>query len=297
MRTSKKIWAILAASGATVVASVGVCVYVLMQDASRADDADLSMSSESRAVAVRADEAVRVGVGSTSERAWAGEASEGSKDGTDASVAAGPTEEEDERLMNEVVKELMAQLTEACKSRDYKRVLALADKLRALNYGATRRSSARASSTKRAVLTALSELGAAGIGPIIDLVGDSDPFIAKEATSLVFEALLDLSLNDHMRADIVVATCEEMTDPNSLARLYTEFIRMRHSVGADALSRIAVGGTEEAKAELPRVIGAFTSNLEITEVSQLNDWLQENPDSPNDEWYYGPIVKDASSAK
>jgi len=294
---SGRTWAILAASGAVVVASVGVCIHVLMQDGSQVDDEDLSTPSESMAGAVRTDGSVRVGVGVTSERAMLDGASGGAADGKVASVAATPAEEEDDRLMNEVVKELMEQLTEACKSRDYKRVLALADKLRALNYGAgTRLSSACASSVKRSVLAALADVGASAIDQIADLVNDSDPVVAQDATSLIFKTLGSLAIGDYQRADIVVEVATEMKDDASLTRLYNEFVKMRHSVGADALLRISNSGTPEAREQLPRVISAFTGDITITSVDQLGEWLDENPDSGWDDHRYGPIISNADLA-
>lgn len=200
----------------------------------------------------------------------------------------------DDELMDKVVKELLTALEEARNEKNTDRLLDIVAKLRRLNYGDLSRvggsSHGGSSATKRRILEALKELGAAGLADVIDLVNDEDPSIAQSATKLIFDSLQDISLGDYNRADIVVSAAEEMTDSDSLNRLFQQFQRMRHSVGVEALTSISHTGTTEAKAKLAQAISTYTRDLSITEASQLTQWLADNPDQPQDDWFFGPII-------
>lgn len=200
---------------------------------------------------------------------------------------------EEDRQLNEVVEQLLEELSLAQNDGNKDRILDLIGKLRSITYGSkspTSLSGGRMASVKRAVLAALSNLGAAGLDQVLALVNDPDVTIAQTATDLVFKSLQDLSLGDYKRADIVVAASAELTDTSSILKLYQEFIKMRHSVGVETLTAIAKSGTPEAKAILPNTISAFTRDVTITEADQLADWLKGNPDSEIDAWFYGPII-------
>lgn len=209
------------------------------------------------------------------------------------SAARDDGELSDAALMDKVVDELMCALDEAIARKDFKTVLALADKLRALNYGrlADGRTARSAGSIKLKLLAALLEEGsAAGVGVAIDLLGDANQAVAESAESLLFKSLRDRSLGDYRRAEIVTAAAGELTNTLSLNKLFNEFIKMRHSVGTGALIEISQSGTEEAKAILPRVVGAFTGDTRISTVDELNAWLADNPDKAIDDSFYGPAI-------
>lgn len=197
----------------------------------------------------------------------------------------------DEALLNEVVEQLLNELSAAMQSGDAKRILEIIGKLKSIAYGARSSRYGRgggAVSLKHRILDALALAGPLGVGEVIDFLGDSEPVIAQTATDLLFKSLQDISIGDRVRAEIVVAAAEEMTDENRILRLYQEFIKMRHSVGVEALMAISTSGTAEAKAQLSKLISTFTRDISITDVSQLEAWLAENPDSNRDEWFYGP---------
>jgi len=197
----------------------------------------------------------------------------------------------DEALLDKVIQEVLDELSVAKASGNSARILELVRKLRSLDYGAKSSRFSRGASAaalKLRVLDALSSLGAAGAIEAVALVGDTEPSIAQRATDVLFEGLQDFTMGDRTRAEIIVAASEEMTDSNNLLRLYQEFIKMRHSVGAEALAAISQSGTSAAKEQLPRVISSFTHDVTITEASQLEAWLNDNPDAEQDEWFYGP---------
>lgn len=141
---------------------------------------------------------------------------------------------------------------------------------------------------KGKLVSVLGALGPDAIDLALQLVGDSDPIIAAQAKQTVFSTLRDASLGDAVRSEIVSAAAQELTDRQSLVRLYQEFQRMRNSVGVETIIGILSSGTEEARALLPQAMGAFTSDPGITTAEQLTEWLAKHPGNAEyDETYYG----------
>ena len=85
---------------------------------------------------------------------------------------------------------------------------------------------------------------------------------------------------------------QTLDDADTLDWMFMEALNARHSVGADTLAYIAQNGTTKAKEMLPEYIEMFTGEENITTVSQLENWLAENPDEPDDEEFYGPLTEE-----
>ena len=203
------------------------------------------------------------------------------------------SENEVKNLLDKVVADLLTEIGAASRAGDKKTVLALVEKLRSLKYGREieGKSSSHGSSVgyvKQKILECLGPLGVDAIEPIVEFLGDENPQVVATAEELLFQSLMDVSLGDYNRADIVTSAAEEMTDTDSLVRLFQEFLKMRHSVGVEALAQICKTGTPEAKAEVQRAMRAFTGDVTITSPDQLAEWLEDHPDSVIDDWYYGP---------
>jgi len=201
-------------------------------------------------------------------------------------------EVDEEKLLNEVMTDLFKMLGDAIKSGDHKRIAEVLAKFKAIKYGAGLGVSSvgrgRSAAVKRQIIDALGQCGPEAAGDIVEFLGDPDFGVAQQAQNAMFEILKDPTLGDATRADIVTAASEELMDEITLTRLYQEFIRMRHSVGVDAMVQIAASGTDAAKKILPRTMGAFTSNPDITTTEQLKGWLEENPGNADyDEIFYG----------
>lgn len=195
--------------------------------------------------------------------------------------------------LDETVEKLLKELDELLASRDYEGARRKLRQLRGMGFGEkTGGKGARSgvAAAKRRVLESLGSCGFETAHDVIDFLGDSDPMIANEARNTLFETLRDMSLGDRRRAEIVTAAAEEMTDSYSLTRLFQQFKRMRHSVGVEALAKVAATGSEEARAKIPDAIVTFTADKNVTTVEQLREWLVDNPDAAVDDWYYGPVV-------
>ena len=204
--------------------------------------------------------------------------------GTDV-AADQETEKDDQKLLDEVTRGLIAEIEDAMKRRNAQSFLALAEKLRKLGYGSMDGGGSAVSSVKHRILTAAAEIGPEAVAAVLDLLGDPDPTIAAEAQKDLFEILQDVSIGDFQRAEIITAAAEELTDSYALTRLLQQCVnRLRNSVKVATVRQIEATGTTEAKARLPWVISAMTGESTTTQTSQLDSWLEENPDQ--NVWLY-----------
>lgn len=140
---------------------------------------------------------------------------------------------------------------------------------------------------RRNAVHAAGWFGAKGLPELVGLLADADPEIASEAFDQFSLALEDISLSDYERADIVFMAAKVLTDVDNLEVLFMEINNMRHSVGAGLLVDICQSGTDAAKSLMPEQIEFFTGEDNLVTVEDVEKWLQENPDGPDDEDLYG----------
>jgi len=200
---------------------------------------------------------------------------------------------DDEKLFNEVVAGLYSELVRACQEKNTVRLRELIDKLKAIGgnrFASLSRSKIPVGAIKSKILEGLGSLGPESANEIMEYLGDEDAMVAKSAENALFELMNDLSLGDYRLGELVAEAAKELTDEYAISRLYNQFVRMRHSVGCEVFAEIMASGTDQAKASLPRAIGAFTSDVRITTVDQLDGWLAEHPDTKHDDQMYGPII-------
>ena len=147
-------------------------------------------------------------------------------------------------------------------------------------------------SLKQAAVDALGWFGSSALEDMTDFIMDEDPDIAQSAIDQFELAMQDPTLADYDRADVIKMIAQTLDDADTLDWMFMEALNARHSVGADTLAYIARNGTTKAKEMLPEYIEMFTGEENITTVSQLENWLAENPDEPDDEEFYGPLTEE-----
>ena len=93
-------------------------------------------------------------------------------------------------------------------------------------------------------------------------------------------------MSDFERAAIVKTTAKALTDPDWIDSLLMYLNDMRNSVkGATAIS-IITEGTPQVKAALLENID-FYLDEGISNADDVRKWMEENPDDPEDEEFYG----------
>jgi hypothetical protein len=124
---------------------------------------------------------------------------------------------------------------------------------------------------------------------LIDFMADDDADIAQSAIDHFELALQDCTLADYDRAEVIKMVSQIITDADTLDWMLTEALNARNSVAVDTLTFIAANGTQTAKEMLPDYIELLANDDEIKTVSDLQRWLEDNPDQPDDEEFYGRL--------
>jgi hypothetical protein len=83
-----------------------------------------------------------------------------------------------------------------------------------------------------------------------------------------------------------------LTDTDALEQIFTEIANMRNSVAANTIFTICQDGTPEAKRLIVDTMEFVTGEDNIKTVEDLERWLAEKPDGPDDEDLYGPMDAD-----
>ena len=97
----------------------------------------------------------------------------------------------------------------------------------------------------------------------------------------------DVSLGDRERAEVIKSVSTVLTDTDALDWMLSFAIDARHSVGIDTLVYISQNGTPEAREMVPTYLELFTGGEEITTAAEAKNWLEMNPDEPDDDEFYG----------
>ena len=98
--------------------------------------------------------------------------------------------------------------------------------------------------------------------------------------------------SDRERAKIVSLASTVLTDTDALEQIFMEISNMRNSVAANTIFTICQDGTPEAKRLIVDTMEFVTGEDNIKTVEDLERWLTENPDGPDDEDLYGPMDAD-----
>ena len=139
---------------------------------------------------------------------------------------------------------------------------------------------------RAAAVQALGWFGKTAALDLVDFMADSDAEISSDAFDQFDFALQDVDMSDFERAAIVKTTAKALTDPDWIDSLLMCLNDMRNSVkGATAIS-IITEGTPQVKAALLENID-FYLDEGISNADDVRKWMEENPDDPEDEEFYG----------
>lgn len=141
---------------------------------------------------------------------------------------------------------------------------------------------------KIAAMHAAATIGEGAAIDILPFLADADVEVQMSAMDLFMESVSDFTLGDRDRAQLVIAAAMTMTSSEQLDWVFSEFSNMRHSVAAEAFVQIIERGTDQAKDKIAESVRFYTGEDGIETVEALEQWLEQNPDGPDDEDFYGP---------
>ena len=144
---------------------------------------------------------------------------------------------------------------------------------------------------KLAAVDALGWFGGNCLPELVGFLADADRDVISATVDAWEDAIAECEA-DYEVATQVKFACKVVVDSDSMDSILSEIGNMRHSVGIDTLKEILTTGNETAKAQVQEIIDDFTGEKGLTTPEQLDEWLEKNPDSPDDEEMYGKISDD-----
>ena len=196
-------------------------------------------------------------------------------------------DDEESVKLNEFSRKIIADLQAALDAENFRLVQKLVAKMLETPPDPKFGKEGVAALLRRKAVDAMGWFGAKGLPELVGLLADADPEIAQASFDQFTLALEDISLSDYERADIISMAAKVLTDVDNLEMLFMEINNMRHSVGAGLLVDICQNGTEAAKTLMPDQMEFFTGEDNIVSVEDVEKWLAENPDGPDDDDLYG----------
>lgn len=126
---------------------------------------------------------------------------------------------------------------------------------------------------------------------LADLAGfmaDSDPEVLEEAMSQFELAIDDPDLGDRELSSILKTFSKVLTDPDAIDSFFMGIESdMRNSVAVETYKYVAENGSDAIKNRIWESVEDFTGEDYIKSTKDLEDWLSQNPDDPDDEDFYG----------
>ena len=144
---------------------------------------------------------------------------------------------------------------------------------------------------KLAAVDALGWFGGNCLPELVGFLADADRDVISATVDAWEDAIAECEADYEVAAQVKFA-CKVVVDSDSMDSILSEIGNMRHSVGIDTLKEIISTGNETAKAQVQEIIDDFTGEKGLTTAEQLDEWLEKNPDSPDDEEMYGKISDD-----
>jgi len=193
--------------------------------------------------------------------------------------------EDEEALLSDEMKKILADLQTALDDNDSKTVSALAEQILV-----TQRRHGENAVPPFVREKAVEAIGFFLPGSLADLVGfmaDSDPDVLQDVMDKFAEAIDDPDLGDRELASILTSVSGSLTNDDAVEALFTAIESdMRNSVAVETYLTLWQSGTEAIKEKIVDSISDFTGDDDITTPEDLKKWLEENPDDEDDDDFY-----------
>lgn len=192
-------------------------------------------------------------------------------------------DDDDEAKLNAEQRKMIEAIRAALDADDTPRLLKLVQKLQASDEWPD----GIPKSIKMAAVEALGWFGKSCLPEIAGFLADGDPEVVQSAIEKYEEALSDFDLSDRERAKILIEASKVIDDADAMDSMLFELNNMRRSVAVNAIKEMMTSGNSTTKSVLPDSIEFFTGEEDIKTAEQLDEWLKNNPDDPDDEDFYG----------
>ena len=202
-------------------------------------------------------------------------------------------DDEEEKELTDLARKVLASLQAALDNEDFDQIRQILEMAQNASKGSLgRHTEGMPVALKKKLIEAISWFGAQGLPELIGFIADANEDVAQMALDQFEQALCDVSLGDRERAKIVALASTVLMDTDALEQIFMEISNMRNSVAANTIFTICQDGTPEAKRLIVDTMEFVTGEDNIKTVEDLEKWVKENPDGPDDDDLYGPVDVD-----
>lgn len=200
-------------------------------------------------------------------------------------------EKEDEEKLSVFCKEVLKEIQRALDTENLNALVVVLEKIRVQMVDAKGNGvdvdSVIPPSVRIRAIEACGWFGAQTLPEIIDSMVDANEEVRQMSIEQYQTALEDPKFGDYDRAELIKAAAQAMHDRDALDTIFTSITDMRNSLIAETVIDVMKNGTDVAKDLMKEQLEFYTeSDIETPE--DVQRWLSENPDDPEDDEFYGP---------
>ena len=195
--------------------------------------------------------------------------------------------DDEEKKLTEEQSRIIAEIRAALAADDFKTLMRLVRQMQASNEWPDGIPKA----VKLAAIDALGWFGGNCLPELVGFLADADRDVISATTDAWEDAIAECEA-DYEVAEQVKFACKVVNNTESMDSILSEIGNMRHSVGIGTIKEVLVSGNEVAKSQIQEIIDDFTGTEGMKTVEELDKWLEEHPDDPDDEEMYGKISDD-----
>ena len=122
-------------------------------------------------------------------------------------------------------------------------------------------------------------------------LADADREVIDATTDAWEDAIAECESDREVSAQVKFAATL-VTNSESMDSILSEISNMRNSVAIDTIKTVIEKGNDIAKAQIQEIIDDFTGTTGMKTSEELDKWLEEHPDDPDDEEMYGKMSDD-----
>lgn len=197
--------------------------------------------------------------------------------------------DEEEKKLTDEQRRIIEEIRAALAADDFKTLMRLVRKMQASDEWPDGIPKA----VKLAAIDALGWFGGNCLPELVGFLADADRDVIDATTDAWEDAIAECESDREVSAQVKFAATL-VTNSESMDSILSEISNMRNSVAIDTIKAVLDKGNDVAKKQVQEIIDDFTGTEGMKTAEELDKWLEEHPDDPDDEEMYGKMSDDDS---